>query len=168
MNRLAKMPAENQRCLHGGHRKPPGQEIEERPSLHSATARLYGSTGMSCHRCYRAGNKPTLVVLGNGLPDYISVKYLRLPELLTDLSIAEGTEPLKAAEPLQRKVSFHTGQWMLTPLSGRSVRSAGIVKQAPERVDVFISQCGTAGWHEHIDEEGAELFWTGSSTRYKS
>ena len=58
--------------------------------------------------------------LGNAAcRNYITVKYMRLPELLTDLSIGRGDGSIKKLlNHYKRKVSLLIlDEWMLTPLS---------------------------------------------------
>ncbi|HPR89974.1 MAG TPA: IS21-like element helper ATPase IstB [Synergistaceae bacterium] len=110
---------------------------------------LVGATG--------AGKTYIACALGNAAcRNYITVKYMRLPELLTDLSIGRGDGTIKKLlNHYKRKVSLLIlDEWMLTPLSGlASFDLLEIVEARHQNAStIFISQCGPAGWHEHIDD----------------
>ncbi len=84
------------------------------------------------------------------------MKYIRLPELLTDLSIGRGDGTIKKLlTHYKRKVSLLIlDEWMLTPLSGSAAFDLLEIVEARHQnaSTIFISQCGPAGWHEHIDD----------------
>lgn len=110
---------------------------------------IIGATG--------AGKTYIGCALGNAAcRNYISVKYIRLPELLTDLSIGRGDGTIKKLlNHYKRKVSLLIlDEWMLTPLSGSAAFDLLEIVEARHQnaSTIFISQCGPAGWHEHIDD----------------
>lgn len=83
------------------------------------------------------------------------VKYMRLPELLSDLAIArgEGTFP-KFIKEYKRISLLILDEWLLVPLSGQEARDLlEIVEARHKRAStIFISQISPKGWHQHIGE----------------
>ena len=84
-----------------------------------------------------------------------SVKYIRLPELLTDLAIARGDGLYKKVISHYKKVQLLIfDEWLLTPLNENEARDLLEIIEARhgESSTVFISQFSPAGWHQKIGE----------------
>ena len=86
---------------------------------------------------------------------YYSVKYIRLPELLTELAIARGEGDYKKVLQQYRKVSLLVlDEWMLLSLTETESRDVlEIVHSRHKRAStIFCSQFAPAGWHGKIGE----------------
>ncbi|MDI9370833.1 MAG: ATP-binding protein [Synergistaceae bacterium] len=110
---------------------------------------LVGATG--------AGKTYIACALGNAAcRNYNTVRYKRLPELLTDLSIARGDGTIKKLlNQYKKKISLLIlDEWMLTPLGGSAALDLLEIIEARHQnaSTIFVSQCGPAGWHEQIDD----------------
>lgn len=84
-----------------------------------------------------------------------TVKYVRLPELLTDLAIARGDGLYKKVIEHYKKYKLLIfDEWLLTPLNEIEARDLLEIIEArhQESSTIFISQFATAGWHQKIGE----------------
>ncbi len=86
---------------------------------------------------------------------YYTVKYVRLPELLTDLAIARGEGIYKKVLSQYRKVSLLIlDEWMLVSLTETEARDLLEIIHARHKKasTIFCSQFSPAGWHAKIGE----------------
>lgn len=84
-----------------------------------------------------------------------TVKYVRLPELLTDLVIARGDGLYKKVIEHYKKYQLLIfDEWLLTPLNEIEARDLLEIIEArhQESSTIFISQFSSAGWHQKIGE----------------
>lgn len=84
-----------------------------------------------------------------------TTKYVRLPELLTDLAIARGDGTYKKVVAQYKKVSLLIfDEWLLVPLSMTESRDLLEIIEARHQhaSTIFISQFAPAGWHDKINE----------------
>jgi len=85
----------------------------------------------------------------------LSVKYVRLPELLADLAIARGEGAYKKVINQYKKYSLLIfDEWLLTPLVTTEARDLLEIIEARHQTSstIFISQFAPAGWHQKIGE----------------
>lgn len=85
----------------------------------------------------------------------LSVKYVRLPELLADLAIARGEGAYKKVINQYKKYALLIfDEWLLTPLNTTEARDLLEIIEARHQVmsTIFISQFAPAGWHQKIGE----------------
>jgi DNA replication protein DnaC len=86
---------------------------------------------------------------------FYSVKYIRLPDLLTDLAIARGEGVIKRMLSQYQKINLLIlDEWMLVSLKESEARDVleiihGRHKKAST---IFCSQFAPAGWHTKIGE----------------
>ena len=94
--------------------------------------------------------------LGNAAcRNLISTKYIRLPELLTDLEIARGDGSYKRVLNQYKKYELLIfDEWLLSPLSIVQARDLLEIIEARHQCssNIFISQFAPAGWHLNIGE----------------
>lgn len=86
---------------------------------------------------------------------FYTVKYVRLPELLTDLAVARGEGIYKKVLNQYRKVSLLIlDEWMLVSLTETEARDVlEIIHARHKRAStIFCSQFSPAGWHGKIGE----------------
>ncbi|RKL61262.1 AAA family ATPase [Thermoanaerobacteraceae bacterium SP2] len=86
---------------------------------------------------------------------YYTVKYVRLPELLTDLAIARGEGVYKKVLSQYRKVDLLIlDEWMLVSLTETEARDLlELIHARHKRAStIFCSQFSPAGWHSKIGE----------------
>lgn len=86
---------------------------------------------------------------------YYTVKYIRLPELLTDLAVARGEGIYKRVMSQYRKVNLLIlDEWMLVSLTETESRDLlEIIHSRHKRAaTIFCSQFSPAGWHGKIGE----------------
>lgn len=86
---------------------------------------------------------------------YYTVKYVRLPELLTDLAVARGEGIYKKVLNQYRKVNLLIlDEWMLVSLSETEARDLLEIIHARHKKasTIFCSQFSPAGWHAKIGE----------------
>lgn len=86
---------------------------------------------------------------------FYSVKYIRIPELLTDLTIARGEGVYKKTLAQYIKVSLLIlDEWMLVSLKESEARDVlEIINGRHKRAStIFCSQFSPAGWHGKIGE----------------
>lgn len=84
-----------------------------------------------------------------------TTKYIRLPELLTDLAVARGEGTFKKAIAQYKKVSLLIiDEWLLVPLTTTESRDLLEIIEARHQnaSTIFISQFSPEGWHEKIGE----------------
>ncbi len=84
-----------------------------------------------------------------------TVKYIRLPELLTDLAIARGDGLYKKVIEQYKKYQLLIfDEWLLTPLTDSEARDLLeiIESRHSESSTIFISQFSPIGWHQKIGE----------------
>lgn len=84
-----------------------------------------------------------------------TTKYIRLPELLTDLAIARGDGTYKKAVEHYKKVRLLIlDEWLLVPLTMTESRDLLEIIEARHQTasTIFISQFAPAGWHTKIGE----------------
>lgn len=90
-----------------------------------------------------------------GCRNLFTTKYIRLPELLTDLAIARGDGTYKKVIAQYKKVSLLIfDEWLLVPLTMMESRDLLEIIEARHQhgSTIFISQFEPAGWHEKINE----------------
>ncbi len=94
--------------------------------------------------------------LGNAAcRNLMSAKYIRLPEILTDLDIARGDGSYKRILNQYKKYDLLIfDEWLLTPLTVTQARDLLEIIEARHGCSstVFISQFAPAGWHLNIGE----------------
>lgn len=86
---------------------------------------------------------------------YYTVKYARLPELLTDLAVARGEGVYKKVLSQYRKVDLLIlDEWMLVSLTETESRDLlELIHARHKRAStIFCSQFSPAGWHSKIGE----------------
>jgi len=86
---------------------------------------------------------------------YFTVKYMRLPELLTDLAIARGDGSYKKVIKQYKKVSLLIlDEWLLAPLSNTEARDLLEIIEARHKNAsiIFCSQFSPEGWYGKIGE----------------
>ena len=84
-----------------------------------------------------------------------TTKYVRLPELLTDLAIARGDGTYKKTVAHYKKVRLLIlDEWLLVPLTITESRDLLEIIEArhQQASTIFISQFAPAGWHTKISE----------------
>lgn len=88
--------------------------------------------------------------------NFLSTKYIRLPELFNDLAVARGEGTYKQLIKEYKKIALLVvDEWLLTPLSSAEARDLlEIVEARHKRAStIFISQFAPQGWHSKIGEE---------------
>jgi DNA replication protein DnaC len=86
---------------------------------------------------------------------FFTVKYVRLPELLTDLAVARGEGIYKKVLYQYRKVSLLIlDEWMLVSLTETEARDVLEIIHARHKRSstIFCSQFSPVGWHGKIGE----------------
>lgn len=84
-----------------------------------------------------------------------TTKYIRLPELLTDLAIARGEGTYKKVISQYKKVSLLIiDEWLLVPLTITESRDLLEIIEARHQnaSTIFISQFAPEGWHDKLGE----------------
>jgi len=84
-----------------------------------------------------------------------TTKYIRLPELLTDLAIARGDGTYKKVIAQYKRVSLLIfDEWLLVPLTMTESRDLLEIIEARHQhaSTIFISQFAPAGWHTKLSE----------------
>jgi len=87
--------------------------------------------------------------------NFITVKYVRLPELLADLAIARSEGTYKKALKTYKSVSLLIiDEWLLTPLKDSEARDLLEITEGRyhKGSTVFCSQFEVGGWHEKIGD----------------
>jgi DNA replication protein DnaC len=94
--------------------------------------------------------------LGNSAcRNQFTTRYIRLPELLTDLAIAKGDGTYKKVVAQYKKVSLLIfDEWLLVPLTMTETRDLLEIIEARHQhgSTIFISQFAPAGWHDKLNE----------------
>jgi DNA replication protein DnaC len=88
--------------------------------------------------------------------NYYTVKYIRLPELLTELQIAKGAGLfLKTAKQYRQVDLLIIDEWMLVALNEYEARDLlEIIHVRHKKAStIFCSQFQPAGWHKKIGED---------------
>jgi DNA replication protein DnaC len=88
--------------------------------------------------------------------NFFAVKYIRLPELLSDLAVARGEGTYKQVIKEYKKIRLLIlDEWLLIPLSSLESRDLLEIVEAryKQASTIFISQFATQGWHGKIGEE---------------
>jgi DNA replication protein DnaC len=88
--------------------------------------------------------------------NFLSAKYVRLPELFNDLAVSRGEGTYKKLIKEYKKIALLVlDEWLLTPLSSVEARDLlEIVEARHKRAStIFISQFAPQGWHSKIGEE---------------
>jgi DNA replication protein DnaC len=88
--------------------------------------------------------------------NFYGVKYIRLPELLNDLTVARGEGAYKQVIKEYKRISLLIlDEWLLIPLSSLEARDLlEIVEARHKRAStIFISQFATQGWQGKIGED---------------
>jgi DNA replication protein DnaC len=86
---------------------------------------------------------------------HYSVKYVRLPDLLTELAIARAENNYRKVIQQYRKVKLLIlDEWLLYPLKETEARDLLEIVEARHRIaaTIFCSQFAVAGWHLRIGE----------------
>ncbi|MDD5703525.1 MAG: IS21-like element helper ATPase IstB [Dehalococcoidales bacterium] len=86
---------------------------------------------------------------------FYSVRYIRLPDLLTDLAIARGEGTIKKVLGQYQKVNLLIlDEWMLVSLKESEARDLlEIIHSRHKKAStIFCSQFAPAGWHAKIGE----------------
>lgn len=85
--------------------------------------------------------------------NYYSVKYVRLPDILTEISIARGDGTYRELMKKYKKVKLLIlDEWLLYPLKESEARDLLELIEARCKVasTIFCSQFDTPGWHENL------------------
>lgn len=88
--------------------------------------------------------------------NYYTVKYVRLPDLLDELTVARGEGIFKKVMKQYKSASLLIlDEWLLTPLKGNEARDLLEIVEARHQVGstIFCSQFSPGGWHEKIGED---------------
>jgi DNA replication protein DnaC len=86
---------------------------------------------------------------------FYSVKYIRLPELLNELTVARGEGIFQKAIQVYKKVGLLIlDEWLLLPLRENEARDLLELVEARHKrgSTIFASQFAPAGWHGKIGE----------------
>lgn len=86
---------------------------------------------------------------------FLKVKYIRLPELLVDLSIARGEGTYRKLTTAYKKYALLIlDEWLLTPLEALAALDLLeiIETRHGNASTIFITQCAPTGWHSMIGE----------------
>ena len=86
---------------------------------------------------------------------FLSVKYIRLPDLLDELSVARGEGIFRKVMQDYKKIDLLIlDEWLLIPLS--SAEDRDILELAESRYSrcstIFLSQIDISGWHTKISD----------------
>jgi DNA replication protein DnaC len=87
--------------------------------------------------------------------NYLTVKYLRLPDILDELTIARGQGVFQKAMKLYKRVQLLIlDEWLLTPLNNAQSRDLLEIIEARHQVasTIFCSQFSPAGWRNKLGE----------------
>ena len=87
---------------------------------------------------------------------YYRVKYVRLPDLLDELSIARGEGIFRKVMKQYKKVQLLVlDEWLLTELTEQQARDLLEIIEARNETSstIFCSQFDTQGWYEKLDED---------------
>ena len=87
--------------------------------------------------------------------NYLTVKYIRLPELLVDLSIARGSGTIRKVMTQYKKHSLLIiDEWLLSPLKDAESRDLLEIIEAryKKASTIFCSQFDVPGWHDKLGD----------------
>jgi DNA replication protein DnaC len=87
--------------------------------------------------------------------NYYTVKYVRLPELLDELTVARGEGIFQKVLNQYKKVNLLIlDEWLLVPLRGNEARDLLELIESRHQINstIFCSQFSPGGWHEKIGE----------------
>ena len=87
--------------------------------------------------------------------NYLTVKYIRLPELLVDLSIARGSGTIRKVMTQYKKHSLLIiDEWLLSPLKDAESRDLLEIVEAryKKASTIFCSQFDVPGWHDKLGD----------------
>lgn len=87
--------------------------------------------------------------------NYLAVKYIRLPELLVDLSIARGSGTIRKVMAQYKKYSLLIiDEWLLSPLKDTESRDLLEIIEAryKKASTIFCSQFDVPGWREKLGD----------------
>ena len=85
--------------------------------------------------------------------NFYSVQYVRLPDILTEISIARGNGTYRDVMKRYKKVKLLIlDEWLLYPLKEHEARDLLELIEARYKVasTIFCSQFDTPGWHENL------------------
>lgn len=88
--------------------------------------------------------------------NYLTVKYIRLPDILDELLIARGERIYQKVMKQYKKVRLLIlDEWLLTPLNETQSRDLLEIIEARHRSasTIFCSQFAPAGWHAKLGED---------------
>ncbi|OAA91883.1 IS21-like element helper ATPase IstB [Clostridium ljungdahlii] len=88
--------------------------------------------------------------------NYYTVKYIRLPDLLDELTVARGEGIFKKVMKQYKNVNLLIlDEWLLVPLKGTEARDLLEIVEARHQTGstIFCSQFSPGGWHEKIGED---------------
>lgn len=109
-----------------------------------------------------SGNGKTFIAcaLGNAAcRKFKTVKYIRLPELLTDLTVAKGTGEMRKLIATYKKVDLLIlDEWLLRPLAPEDAYNLLelIESRSTGGSVIFCTQYETDDWYERINPAGKE------------
>ena len=111
-------------------------------------AMLLGSTG--------SGKTYLACALGMAaVRNYLTVKYIRLPELLVDLSIARGSGTFrKVMAQYKKSALLIIDEWLLSPLKDTESRDLLEIVEAryKKASTIFCSQFDVPGWRDKLGD----------------
>jgi DNA replication protein DnaC len=87
--------------------------------------------------------------------NYLTVKYIRLPELLVDFSIARGSGTIRKVTAQYKKYSLLIiDEWLLSPLTDTESRDLLEIIEAryKKASTIFCSQFDVPGWREKLGD----------------
>lgn len=87
--------------------------------------------------------------------NFLTVKYIRLPELLVDLSIARGSGTIRKVMAQYKKYSLLIiDEWLLSPLKDTESRDLLEIIEAryKKASTIFCSQFDVPGWREKLGD----------------
>jgi len=116
--------------------------------LEHHNAMLLGATG--------SGKTYLACALGMAaVRNYLTVKYIRLPEMLVDLAIARGSGTIRKTMAQYKKFSLLIiDEWLLLPLSETESRDLLEIVEARHKKasTVFCSQFDVPGWRDKLGD----------------
>ncbi len=104
------------------------------------------------------GSGKTYIACAIGMPairNFLPVKYIRLPELLTELAIARGNGTYrKVVQQYKKPALLILDEWLLYPLKETEARDLLEIAEAryKKASTIFCSQFDIPGWREKIGD----------------
>lgn len=141
------------------------EDIEYHPDRHLDQAQI-----MHLSTCNYIQEKHNIIIMGasgagktylgcafgiSACRNLFTTKYIRLPELLTDMAVARGDGSYKKVIAQYKKVSLLIfDEWLLIPLTMNESRDLLEIIEARHQCasTIFLSQFAPAGWHTKINE----------------